>query len=109
MVPPPVKLLWSTRKVEVEVDPFVSTALLAVKLKPVTLVSADAVGFSVNAPEMVVFPPPSNVMATLLEVATPEAQVQEPPGTVTVSPLCAELIAFCTSACEQEAALIVAA
>jgi hypothetical protein len=34
----------------------------------------------------------------------PEPQLQLPAGTRTVSPLCAEAIAFCTADCEHEAA-----
>src|SRR3974377_2028945 len=43
------------------------------------------------------------------EMVTPDVQVQLPAGTTTVSPLEAELIAFCRSVGEHDPALIVAA
>src|SRR5271168_1218366 len=55
---------------------------------------------------MVVVPCPLNVIGVELGIVTVEVQVQVPPGTKTVSPLCAVLMAACTSVCAQELAKI---
>jgi len=64
----------------------------------------------------VTLPPPLNVIPLLLgirtEPLTPEPVVHDTvhgPGTATVSPLEAEVIAVCTLDAEQDAALMVAA
>jgi len=50
------------------------------------------------------------VIAVVLEIVTVEDHAAvHGPGTMTMSPVLAELIAVCTSDCEQEAALIVLA
>src|SRR6266571_8228842 len=58
---------------------------------------------------MVVLPPPSTVIPFPVTVTLDAHATTHGPGTRTVSPLDAELTAFCTSLCEQVAALMVVA
>src|SRR5689334_3371575 len=58
---------------------------------------------------MVVLPPPFNEICFALDIVTVVFQMQLPPGTSTMSSVAAELIAFCTSICEHDAAVIVLA
>ena len=58
---------------------------------------------------IVVIPWPLNVIPLVPGIVTFDDHVQDDPGTRTVSPDAAELMAFCTSVLEQELAVIVAA
>jgi len=83
-----------------------------VKVNPVirVLVLTLEVSEMCELPVMVAVPPPFTVIPFVLGTVTvPPPHEQVPPGTTTVSPLTAELTAFCTSVCEQEAAVMVLA
>src|SRR6266404_2560601 len=58
---------------------------------------------------IVVFPVPSSVIAFVFEIKTVVVYWHVPPGTSTVSPELAALMAACTAVAEHDAAVIVAA
>jgi len=78
-----------------------------IKVKPVILDEPDIL----TVPPVITvesIPAPFKIMFSSAGIITVELQVQLPDGTLTVSPLAAESIAFCTADCEQFAAICVA-
>ena len=79
------------------------------QVNPVMKVLADKLAVTSRWPVIVVVPWPFSVIPLEPGIVTFDDHVQDGPGTRTVSPDAAELIAFCTSVLEQELAVTVAA
>lgn len=62
-----------------------------------------------DMPPLIVVPLPSRVRFLVLGMVTVPQEADEQAGSITVLPSAAELRALCTSVCEQEAAVMVAA
>src|SRR5215469_18551499 len=79
------------------------------QVNPVMKVLADKLAVTSRWPVIVVVPWPFSVIPLEPGIVTFVDHVQDGPGTRTVSPDAAALIAFCTSVLEQELAVTVAA